>query len=367
MRRALLTALKLLASAGLIGYLLWDATQSDAFGLLLRQPKNWSLLVLAAVCFVASALFCFLRWGYLVRALGVPFSHGEALRLGMIGYLVNLAPMGVVGGDILKMYMLARLRRSLPEEAVASVLVDRALGLYTLFVVASFGILWTGFWQTATGEILWLCRLVWMIAAGGFLAALVVLVPRSWPVWMTRLVGAIPWVGNPLVRLGGAIRRYRAAWPTLAVCVLLTAFLDLAFASAVFFTAQALFVTVPSWKMHLMLATVSNSAGVVPLPVGPFEFVLDRLYLVVPAGSHGGMQPGQGLMVAVVIRFFSVVLAASGAVYFLLLQPQILAAARGAKAAACLHPPEQKDADSLSSAVAGKQKSASSTLALSPK
>lgn len=327
-KQALVTSLKLIASTALIGYLVWDAAQNDAFGLLVRQPKNWSLLALGAVCFVASAMFCFLRWGYLVRALGVPFTHHEALRLGMIGYLVNLAPMGVVGGDIVKMYMLARLGRSLPEEAVASVLVDRALGLYMLFVVATIGILWTGFWQTASGEIFWLCMLVWMIAAGGFLGALLILVPRSWPEWMARVVASIPWVGNSLVRLGMAIRRYRRAWRTLALCALLTILLDLAYASAVYYVAQALFGTVPSWKMHLMLAMVSNSAGVIPLPMGPFEFVLDRLYLVVPVPGGSSMQPGQGLMVALVVRLFSVALAASGAIYFLLLQPQILQATR---------------------------------------
>ncbi|MCS7236828.1 MAG: flippase-like domain-containing protein [Thermoguttaceae bacterium] len=327
MKRLIVSALKLAASAALIGYLLWDAARSDAFGLLLRQEKNWWFLVVAAVCFTASAVFCFLRWGYLVRALGVPFSHGEALRIGMIGYLVNLAPMGVVGGDLVKMYMLARLRRSMPEEAVASVLVDRALGLYMLFVVASLGILWTGFWRQASGDILWLCRLVWGVAAGGFLAALVVLAPPSWPQWIARVVGAIPWVGGPLVRLGQAIRRYRRAWTTLAVCAFLTMALDVAYASAVYFVARALFSQVPSWKLHLMLATVSNSAGVVPLPMGPFEFVLDRLYMVVPVAG-GSMQAGQGLMVALVVRLFSVILAGTGAVYFLLLQPQLLAAAR---------------------------------------
>lgn len=327
MKRLAVNILKIAASAGLIGYLLWDAARSDAFRLLLEQEKNWGLLAVAAVCFTASAVFCFLRWGYLVRALGVPFSHGEALRLGMIGYLVNLAPMGVVGGDLVKMYMLARLRRSLPEEAVASVLVDRAVGLYTLFVVASLGILWTGFWQQASGDILWLCRLVWGVAAGGFIAAVVVLAPPSWPQWTVRLTGGIPWLGGPLVRLGQAIRRYRRAWATLLFCGFVTMLLDVAYASAAYFVARALFAQVPSWKLHLMLATVSNSAGVVPLPMGPFEFVLDRLYMVAPVAG-GAMQAGQGLMVALVMRLFSVLLAGAGAVYFLVLQPQLLTAAR---------------------------------------
>ena len=328
MKRLLTFILKLGVSGGLIGYLVWDAIRNDAFALLIREDKDWGLLVAAMGFFLASAIFCFLRWGYLVRALGIRFSHGEALRLGMIGYLVNLAPMGVVGGDLVKMYLLARLRRSTPAEAVASVLVDRAIGLYMLFAVASLAILWTGFWKGVSADIVWLCYMVWGIASGGLIAALLILVPRSWPSWIGETVGCIPWVGGPAVRLGQAIRRYRAAWQVLLMCVTITLLMDIAYATAVYLAAKALFAQVPSWKMHLVIAPLSNSASAIPLPMGPFEFVLDRLYLVVPTETGTAMQPGQGLVVALAVRLFSVFLAVAGAVYFLGVQPQLLATAR---------------------------------------
>jgi uncharacterized membrane protein YbhN (UPF0104 family) len=327
-KRLLTFILKLGVSGGLIGYLVWDAIRNDAFALLIREDKDWGLLVAAMGFFLASATFCFLRWGYLVRALGIRFSHGEALRLGMIGYLVNLAPMGVVGGDLVKMYLLARLRRSTPAEAVASVLVDRAIGLYMLFAVASLAILWTGFWKGVSADIVWLCYMVWGIASGGLIAALLILVPRSWPFWIGETVACIPWVGGPAVRLGQAIRRYRAAWQVLLMCVTITLLMDIAYATAVYLAAKALFAQVPSWKMHLVIAPLSNSASAIPLPMGPFEFVLDRLYLVVPTETGTAMQPGQGLVVALAVRLFSVFLAVAGAVYFLGVQPQLLATAR---------------------------------------
>ncbi|MCS7272509.1 MAG: flippase-like domain-containing protein, partial [Gemmataceae bacterium] len=157
-------------------------------------------------------------------------------------------------------------------------------------------------------------------------------------------------------------RRYRRAWLTLAVCALLTMLLDVAYASAAYFVARALFTSVPSWKMHLMLAMVSNSAGVIPLPMGPFEFVLDRLYMVVPVAGDA-MQPGQGLMVALVMRLFSVLLAGGGAIYFLLLQPQLLAAAR----AATPQPPVAETSASEGEEVlvgGDKEKTAPSTVAV---
>lgn len=348
MKRFFTFALKLGASGALIGYLVWDAIRNDAFALLLREDKNWGLLVAAIGFFLASAIFCFLRWGYLVRALGIHFAHGEALRLGMIGYLVNLAPMGVVGGDLVKMYLLARLERSTPAEAVATVLVDRALGLYMLFAVSGLAIVWTGFWRGVSGEIAWLCYVVWGIALGGLLGALLILLPPSWPSWISGSVARIPWVGGQLVRLGQAIRRYRAAWQVLLVCAAITFLLDIAYATAVYLAAKALFSQVPSWQMHLVLAPLSNSAGVVPLPMGPFEFVLDRLYLVVPTEAGTFMQPGQGLMVALVVRIFSILLAVAGAVYFLGVQPQLLASARHLEG---LTPAENRDSRSEAEAL----------------
>ena len=49
-----------------------------------------------------------IRWCFLVRALGITFSIRDALRIGFLGYLFNLSPAGIAGGDLLKAVMLAR-------------------------------------------------------------------------------------------------------------------------------------------------------------------------------------------------------------------------------------------------------------------
>ena len=64
----------------------------------------------------------------------------DAMRIGFIGYLFNLAPMGIVGGDLLKAWMLAREKPGNRAKALASVVVDRIIGLYVLFLVAAAGV-----------------------------------------------------------------------------------------------------------------------------------------------------------------------------------------------------------------------------------
>ena len=61
--------------------------------------------------------------------------------------MFNLAPLGVVGGDLVKAVMLGREQRNKQASVVASVIVDRVIGLYVLFVVATAAILATGFWR----------------------------------------------------------------------------------------------------------------------------------------------------------------------------------------------------------------------------
>ena len=85
-------------------------------------------------------------------ALDVPCRFADAIRISFWGFLFNLAPLGIVGGDVVKAVMLDHEHRGHRAKAVASVLVDRVIGLYVLFLVASAAILLTGFWRMDVPE-----------------------------------------------------------------------------------------------------------------------------------------------------------------------------------------------------------------------
>ena len=73
--------------------------------------------------------------------MDVPCRFPDAIRISFWGYLFNLAPLGIVGGDLVKAVMLDHEHPQHRAKALASVLVDRVIGLYILFVVASAAIL----------------------------------------------------------------------------------------------------------------------------------------------------------------------------------------------------------------------------------
>ncbi len=61
----------------------------------------------------------------------------------MVGYLFNLAPMGVVGGDLLKAYLVALHCPGRMDAGRGQRVRRSVIGLYLLFVVASAAILLT--------------------------------------------------------------------------------------------------------------------------------------------------------------------------------------------------------------------------------
>ena len=74
----------------------------------LQRRIHWPYLALALVISLASVLLTFVRWYFLVRAQGLPFTPVSALRLGMIGFYLNTFLPGSVGGDIIKAAFIAR-------------------------------------------------------------------------------------------------------------------------------------------------------------------------------------------------------------------------------------------------------------------
>ena len=81
----------------------------------------------------------FVRWYLLVRALQLQFRLVDAFRLGFLGYLFNFVVVGSVGGDLFKAIFIAREQPGRRAEAVATVLVDRIVGVYALVLVDQRG------------------------------------------------------------------------------------------------------------------------------------------------------------------------------------------------------------------------------------
>ncbi len=317
LKKLLVTLLKISVSAVILGYLVYDATEgkgANAFANLVHQHKRWGMLALAWCSCAAAVMLTFVRWWYLVRVLDIPCRFFDAIRISFWGYLFNLAPLGIVGGDLVKVVMLDHEHPHNRAKALASVLFDRVIGLYILFIVASAAVLATGFWRIGVEDIHKICWITFAVTGGGGLAMAFVMGPEAWIGPVVRAVGRIPRAGPHLESLIRAVRMFRQP-RVLIISSLMTVGVHSFFAIGCYLIACGLPGNHLSFAQHFVVMPLSAAMQVIPLPVGPTEAALDYFYAHVPvAGSP--IVKGQGLVVSLVYRLITLLIAGLGVFYY---------------------------------------------------
>src|SRR5690606_20782144 len=152
----------------------------------------------------------FVRWWLLTRALSLQVVLTDALRLGSIGFALNFVALGNVGGDLFKAILLAKEQPGRRTEAVASVIIDRLMGLMSMLVLASVAILGMG---ALHGElplaVQVLCRTVLIATTIAAIGLIALTWSDRWAFGVARLLGRLPLVGHLAVRAIGAVLALR--------------------------------------------------------------------------------------------------------------------------------------------------------------
>ncbi len=199
--------LRWLVAAAVLGYLFY-AYWGPLASLLAERP-DWSYLGLALLVVAASIALTFYRWYLLVWAQDFPFTLKDAVRLSFIGYACNYLGPGATGGDIIRAGLIATEQKSRKGIAMATVLLDRILGVQALFVVGAM----TMFFQPPAllqqPVVQTYLIVLWAGTFGGIGLRRVLhpAVPRSAP--MRKLV-ALPKVGPMIGSLVNAVLLYRS-------------------------------------------------------------------------------------------------------------------------------------------------------------
>ena len=175
LKRYLITFLKFALPLAIIAWLL-ASVPADQYQQFKSRPKNWPLLLAALVVVFCAVSLTFVRWYLLVRALGLRFRLLDAFRLGFLGYLFNFVSVGSVGGDLFKAFFIAREQPGRRAEAVATVLVDRVVGVYALVLLTS-AVICLGGIPNANRDVAAICHLTLVVAALGVVGIAVLLRP----------------------------------------------------------------------------------------------------------------------------------------------------------------------------------------------
>ncbi len=144
----LIFLMKLLVSAGLIVFFLTRIHIERFLGTLVSA--KFSYIALALVIYLLSQILSAGRWMILARPLGFEESFKEIVEYYLIGMFFNLFAPGTVGGDVSRVYYLARNDKTHWEKAgwavstvpaAVSVFMDRAVGMAVLVWLGAIGLL----------------------------------------------------------------------------------------------------------------------------------------------------------------------------------------------------------------------------------
>ena len=309
---------------GLACLLLWwlvrQAQQDDSFVKLREQEKHWGLLALATLAFFTAIVITIYRWMLLVRALKIPFSVRDAFRLGFQSYALNFVSLGSVGGDLFKAVFIAREQPQRRAEAVATVVIDRLVGLYALFLVSA-GAIVAAWWQGAAWlevpEVKVIVRATMICTAVGAVLCVILALPNFTRGRVARLVEDLPWVGKTMLKLLEAIHLYRTQRWVMTYSLFISLFVHLLTAVSVWLVSLGLpgrGLTLGENLLAVPLAALVGALPILPSGLGAFEGVLNYLYQKIAADT---IDPYQGLIVALCFRVITMIVALPGVFYII--------------------------------------------------
>jgi hypothetical protein len=301
--------LKIAALVGIVAWLIATFPRKDA-EFLFSQKKNWLLLSQSMSFVLIGHLVSYWRWQILVQALNVPMHLLEAIRLGFLGTLLNQVSFGAVGGDLFKAIEAARRTNTRRTEVVASVLVDRAIGLLGLLIVASIGL------SLASELSPRLLTIKWAAISLAGIALLFILAI----VFCGRFVSfgwlrKIPWIGHTIYRLALSCMIFQGR-PRL-VAEVLGASMCVHFCMTVscFLISKSIYDSYPTLLEHFITIPPAMAAATLPLTpggIGVQEAAISKLFLELPQIPDGY----SALIMAAVFRLFLMVVPLIGAVYY---------------------------------------------------
>lgn len=263
MRARLVNAALIALAFGLLAYTVWS--KREDIGAVIARGPDLGRMALGFAIYMVALVLTFVRWSILVRALGLPFRLRDALRLGFIGNVFNLVIPGAVGGDVVKAAFLCR-EQARKTQAVASMVIDRVLGLLGLFVLAGLSGLFA--WPSAQGSAPALIVVVWGAVAAGFLGLAVLFTPALYRP-LEWLVSGREKLEALVVELVAMASAYRGRPGTIAGVLGMAVGIHSLYVLAFFEVSRALFrAEAPSLADHLLVVPPTLFTTAIPLPFG---------------------------------------------------------------------------------------------------
>ncbi len=234
---------------------------------------------------------CVIRWRFLLEMLSVPMRTGRLVLIYCIGMFSNLILPGLVGGDLVKIVLTGRDHDHHYSKALASVYLDRAVGLLALLVIAlSFSMVSP--WVIQGVNLFWAFLL---LTLGFIFLNLLLFYPGAhrWVLLLSRKTGrnSIAFKTQKLVAAFTGIRHSPVKWGYTFVLSLINQFLVIL---SSFVIATALGIEAPFFDFAVFIPAISLIT-MIPISIngmGLREMATASFFLTIGVSKHQGIALG---------------------------------------------------------------------------
>ena len=302
----LILLMKILVSAGLLAFF-FTRIHFERF-LETLAGTDFSYVAIGLIIYLATQLISALRWAILARPLGFDTRYKDFSLYYLIGMFFNLFAPSTVGGDVSRVYYLAKDGQkdrkkgwaSSTVPAAVSVFMDRAIGMAALVWLGAAGLALFPYYAVPSGiRSLTFALSLALIAMGSLLPVLRRILPDD---------------GHPIVvKLRLAMRAYRDHWGVIPQAILLSLVLHLVQAWIHFLMGKALQIDVPFSFCIILYPLVGTFAALpvslngIGLREGGYLFLLGLI----------GINPEKGIAFGLLLFLIVVVDSLVGGLLFL--------------------------------------------------
>ena len=265
---------------------------------------------LAAALLLLAGGFCAgnTRWWRILGLAGCPCTWGAALRLTGLGMFFNLVMPGLTGGDLVKAVLVVREHPERRTDALATVVIDRLVGLWALVLLATLTV-WAG--GAGFEPLRWPVLGALAAATAGVAVVLFPALRRA--LRFEALIDRLPWADR-VRRLEQAAGVFAGHPGEMIVAVGLSATNHLLIGGAVFAIGRS-FGDALGYVQTVGIVSIANAGSAIPISPSGWG-VGEALYrsLFELMGAEGAV----GVAVSVTYRLCLLLLGLAGGIFLLL-------------------------------------------------
>lgn len=314
LKKAAAALVRLAIGLAIILYLFQKIDTSTLATIVSESLRLWRWLIGAVLLFLACLCIGAVRWKIILDAQDLRMSWGRTFCVYFIGHFFNSFMFGATGGDVARAYYAMKETHHKKPEAVATVIIDRVIGMIVLFLIAgAMLIVKAGFYLVHPKTHIPVLVMLAMIAAAamGLLFVFNFNRLKGWAIF--RWITSHPWAGPKIERLVMSFDLYRRRTSVLVSTAILSA------GNHIFIVLMC-YCLGKSLQVHLgiidYLAVIPLIMSVSAIPITPGGLGIREGLAVAMLGAMG-VSSVQALPLSLMVYALTLVWSLAGGIIFL--------------------------------------------------